>query len=81
MDTHGRKSCFGGNGTRPCPGVQQDDVDRIYPAVRACDVIVLAFPLYYWNVSGQLRTAGDRLFTLETGGKICCEVITAAVFY
>ena len=40
---------------------------RIYPAVRDCDVIVLASPLYYWNLSGQLRTAVDRLFALEEG--------------
>ena len=40
---------------------------QIYPAVRACDVIVLATPLYYWNMSGQIRTAIDRLFALEEG--------------
>ena len=47
--------------------VQQDDMNQIYPAVRDCDVIVLASPLYYWNMSGQLRTAVDRLFALEEG--------------
>ena len=40
---------------------------RIYPAVKNCDVVVLASPLYYWNLSGQLRTAVDRLFALEEG--------------
>lgn len=46
-------------------------MDKIYPAVREGDVIVLASPLYYWNMSGQLRTAVDRLFALEEGdGKI-----------
>lgn len=42
-------------------------MDKIYPAVRECDVIVLATPLYYWNMSGQIRTAVDRLFALEEG--------------
>ena len=42
-------------------------MNQIYPAVRDCDVIVLASPLYYWNMSGQLRTAVDRLFALEEG--------------
>ena len=42
-------------------------MDKIYPAVRKCDVIVLASPLYYWNMSGQIRTAVDRLFALEEG--------------
>ena len=30
-------------------------------------MIVLASPLYYWNMSGQIRTAIDRLFALEEG--------------
>ena len=42
-------------------------MDQIYPAVRKCDVVVLATPLYYWNMSGQIRTAIDRLFALEEG--------------
>ena len=42
-------------------------MDQIYPAVKECDVVVLASPLYYWTMSGQLRTALDRLFALEEG--------------
>ena len=30
-------------------------------------MVVLASPLYYWNMSGQLRIAIDRLFALEEG--------------
>lgn len=67
MDIHGCLGCFGGHSSRACPCVQRDDMDAIYPAVRECDVIVLASPLYYWNLSGQLRTAVDRLFALEEG--------------
>ena len=67
MDIHGCKGCFGGHSGRECPCVQRDDMDKIYPAVRGCDVIVLASPLYYWNMSGQIRTAVDRLFALEEG--------------
>lgn len=67
MDIHGCKGCFGGHSSRECPCVQKDDMDKIYPAVRECDVIVLATPLYYWNMSGQIRTAVDRLFALEEG--------------
>ena len=69
MNLHGCKGCFGGHSDRDCPCVQQDDMNRIYPAVRDCDVVVLASPLYYWNLSGQLRTAMDRLFALEEGGQ------------
>ncbi|MDE7354485.1 MAG: flavodoxin family protein [Acetatifactor sp.] len=67
MDIHGCKGCFGGRSSRECPCVQKDDMNQIYPAVRECDVIVLATPLYYWNMSGQIRTAVDRLFALEEG--------------
>ena len=67
MDIHGCKGCFGGHSSRECPCVQRDGMSKIYPAVRECDVIVLASPLYYWNMSGQLRTAVDRLFALEEG--------------
>lgn len=44
-------------------------MEKIYPAVRDCDIVILASPLYYWTMSGQLRTALDRLFALEEGGK------------
>ena len=65
LQIHGCKGCFGGHSCREYPCVQKDDMEKIYPAVRDCDVIVLASPLYYWNLSGQLRTAMDRLFALE----------------
>ena len=39
----------------------------IYPAARECDVIVVATPLYDWNMSGQPRIAIDRVFALEEG--------------
>ena len=65
MDIHGCKGCFGGHSSRACPCVQEDDMAQIYPAVKACDVVVLASPLYYWGLSGQLKTAFDRLFALE----------------
>lgn len=67
MDIHGCKGCFGGHSSRECPCVQKDDMDKIYPVVRESDIVVLATPLYYWNMSGQLRTAVDRLFALEEG--------------
>lgn len=67
MDIHGCKGCFGGHSGRACLCVQKDDMAQIYPAVKDCHVVVLASPLYYWNMSGQLRTAVDRLFALEEG--------------
>ena len=38
MNIRGCKGCFGGHSGRDCPCVQRDDMDKIYPAVRECDV-------------------------------------------
>jgi len=85
MKINGCKGCFGGRSSRACPCVQRDDMSQIYPAVKDCDVIVLATPLYYWNMSGQIRTAVDRLFALEEGdgnllrghGRACALLMAA----
>ena len=66
-EIHGCRGCFGGRSGRECPCVQRDGMADIYPAVRESGVLVLASPLYYWTVSGQLKTAVDRLFALEEG--------------
>ena len=67
MNIHGCKGCFGGHSSRECPCVQRDDMAKIYPVVKESDVVIFATPLYYWNMSGQLRMAVDRLFALEEG--------------
>ena len=85
MDIHGCRGCFGGHSSRECPCVQQDDMAAIYPEVKKADVIVLASPLYYWIVSGQRKTAVDRLFALEEGdgqklranGRACALLMAA----
>lgn len=64
MHIHGCKGCWRGGKDPEHPCVQRDDMDKIYPAYREADVVVLASPLFYWNLSGQLRTAFDRLFAV-----------------
>ena len=55
--------CAGGkNPESPC--VQKDDMAQIYLAYKEADVVVLASPLYYWTISGQLKCAFDRLFAV-----------------
>ena len=62
--------CLDCRACRRTPGCRvHDGMDEIYPAVRGCDVLVLASPLYYWNLSGPLMTAINRLFALEEGGE------------
>ena len=64
MQIHGCKGCFGGGKNPESPCVQKDDMDKIYPVYQKADIVVLASPLYYWTISGQLKTAFDRLFAV-----------------
>lgn len=39
-------------------------MEKIYPVYKEADIVVLASPLYYWSISGQLKCAFDRLFAV-----------------
>ncbi len=41
--------------------VHADDINKLLPAVREADVLVFATPVYYYSMSGQLKTFLDRL--------------------
>jgi multimeric flavodoxin WrbA len=41
----------------------QDDLTQVLEAIRETDVLVLASPVYYWDVSGQLKCFLDRTFS------------------
>ena len=64
MNINGCRGCFGGGKNCESPCVQKDDMEKIYPAYKEADIVVLASPLYYWSISGQLKTAFDRLFAV-----------------
>ena len=42
----------------------KDDMEQIYSVYEEADVVVLASPMYYWGISGQLKCAFDRLFAV-----------------
>lgn len=44
--------------------IQHDDMEKIHESVKASDILVFATPMYWWNFSGPLKTAIDRLFAL-----------------
>ncbi len=67
MNIHSCKGCFGGGKDANSPCVQKDDMDKIYPVYKEADIVVLASPLYYWNISGQLKSTFDRLFAVAEG--------------
>ena len=64
MNINGCKGCFGGGKNPDSPCAQKDDMDKIYPVYKNADIVVLATPLYYWTISGQLKIAFDRLFAV-----------------
>lgn len=42
---------------------QHDDMTLIYPLLQQADMLVMASPVYFYNVSAQLKTCLDRLHT------------------
>lgn len=64
MKIKGCLGCFRGGKDPSSPCVQKDDMEQIYPVYEQADIVILASPLYYWSVSGQLKTAFDRLFAV-----------------
>ncbi len=66
MNIHGCLACeychTRGNGK--C--VQQDDMEQVYAALNEADLLVLASPIYYHNISGQLKCAIDRFYAAAT---------------
>lgn len=64
MKIGGCIGCMKGGKDRLSPCVIKDDMDKIYPVYEAADTVILASPMYYWTISGQLKTAFDRLFAV-----------------
>ncbi|HWP80946.1 MAG TPA: flavodoxin family protein [Candidatus Acidoferrum sp.] len=64
MEIHPCLGCCCGGKDAASPCAQKDDMDKIYPPYMEADVVVLASPMYYWGLSGQLKCAFDRLFAV-----------------
>jgi multimeric flavodoxin WrbA len=45
--------------------IQQDDMQEVYPVLDAAEMIVLASPIYYHSLSGQLQCAINRIYALD----------------
>lgn len=48
----------------PNPCVQQDDMVKVYDAFKKSEVVVFASPIYYWTITGKLKTVTDRLLAM-----------------
>ena len=69
MTIHGCLNCRGCKSKRkgdPHPCVQKDDMDQIYEAYAGCDVLVFASPVYWFDITGTLKTAVDRLYAVQS---------------
>lgn len=60
------------NGCRGCGACQfgngcviKDVMQEAYPLFSECDTLVLASPLYFWTLSGQIKTFFDRLYAVS----------------
>lgn len=59
------QGCARKNPGDPHPCVQQDDMNQIYEAYAEADVIVFASPVYWFTITGTLKTAVDRLYAIQ----------------
>lgn len=62
MDIHSCKGCLRASRDSKSPCSQKDDMEQIYAVFEESDVIVFASPLYFWTITGTLKTAADRLY-------------------
>lgn len=45
--------------------IQKDDMQEIYPVLEEAEMIVLASPIYYHSITGQLQCAVNRIYALD----------------
>ncbi len=43
----------------------KDDMQELYPLLEESDMVVLASPLYFWTISGRLKSFVDRFYALS----------------
>ncbi|MES9997642.1 NAD(P)H-dependent oxidoreductase [Desulfovibrio aminophilus] len=65
LEAKGCQACFACKGaSEVC--VLEDGLTPVLESARACDVLVLATPVYFGEVSAQLKTFIDRTFSFLT---------------
>ncbi len=62
LTIHSCRGCLHAGTDPNSPCTQKDDMDQIYRAFAACDVVVFASPVYFWTITGKLKTVADRLY-------------------
>ncbi len=62
MNIHSCKGCLRAGQDSKSPCSQKDDMEQIYSAFADCDVVAFASPVYFWTITGPLKTVADRLY-------------------
>ena len=62
MDIHSCKGCLRAGRDSKSPCSQKDNMEQIYAVFEESDIVVFASPLYFWTITGTLKTAADRLY-------------------
>lgn len=78
LDIHPCMACYGCRGTGKC--VQHDRMADLLEKMVAADVLVLATPVYFYAMDGQMKTMIDRTLPRyrEIAGKEFVFIATAA---
>lgn len=75
LDIKGCQACYGCK-KKSDKCVLKDDMIDVLEAVRECDLLVLASPVYYGDVSAQLKMFIDRTFSFLTPDYTTAEKIS-----
>ena len=70
MDIRGCKNCDACRTTLNGNCVQKDAMQEIYPVMRDCEMLVIASPIYYYSLTGQIHCAIERIYAFERLPKI-----------
>jgi len=66
MELHGCKGCDGCRRAPDSVFVKNDDMHQIYAAIKDCDLLVLASPVYFYALSSWIKEVLDRCYALIT---------------
>ncbi len=64
LDVQGCDACDGCKDTMDVSCVVEDDMQDLYELLASCDVLVLATPVYFYQMTSWLKTVVDRLYGL-----------------
>jgi multimeric flavodoxin WrbA len=59
------QACFRCRTNHCC--VTQDDMQTIYPALKEANLVIFAIPIFWWNMSAQMKLCIDRFTALLEG--------------